>query len=226
MTVNPDGVRAAYDAWAETYDVDRNLTPFTTAIIRNQPLRLSGACVVEIGCGTGANSTWLAEAAERVIAFDFSERMLEQARRRVASDRVRFFRHDVSQPWPIPDQSADVVLDSLVLEHIADLRAVFRETHRVLKPGGSAFVFELHPFNQMAGGQAHFVDRSTGNEVWVPAVRHDVSDYVNSGLVEGLCLTALGEWHGSKAASDTPPILVSLAFQKPASPRADGPGEG
>lgn len=53
--MNPEGVRAAYDAWASIYDVDRNLTPFTTAIIRNRPLQLSGACVVEIGCGTGAN---------------------------------------------------------------------------------------------------------------------------------------------------------------------------
>jgi SAM-dependent methyltransferase len=112
--MNPDGVQAAYDAWAATYDEDRNLTPFTTGIIKGQRLRLSGACVVEIGCGTGANTVWLAEAAERVIALDFSDRMLEQARRRATSKRVRFLRHDVSEPWPIPDQSADLVLDSLV----------------------------------------------------------------------------------------------------------------
>lgn len=151
-----------------------------------------------------------------MIAFDFSERMLDQARRRVTSDRVRFLCHDASERWPIPDRSADLVLDSLVLEHIADLGAVFREAHRVLKPGGFAYVFELHPFNQMGGGQAHFVDRSTGNEIWVPAVRHDVSDYVNSGLEAGLSLIALGEWRGSKVTSNATPILLSLAFQKPA----------
>jgi ubiquinone/menaquinone biosynthesis C-methylase UbiE len=223
--MRPADVQAAYDAWAATYDVDRNLTPFTTAIIRKQLLPLSGACVVEIGCGTGANTVWLAEAADRVIAFDFSEPMLEQARRRVTSDAVLFLRHDVSEPWPIPDHSADLVLDSLVLEHVADLPLVFREAHRVLKPGGSAFVFELHPFNQMAGGQAHFVDRSTGNEVWVPAVRHDVSDYVNSGLAAGFRLVALGEWRGSKGKNDSPPILLSLTFQKTASSNAHGLGD-
>lgn len=220
--MNPDGVRAAYDAWAATYDGDRNLTPFTTPIIRSQLVRLSGASVVEIGCGTGANTVWLADAADRVIAFDFSARMLDQARQRVASDRVRFVQHDVSEPWPIPDQSADLVLDSLVLEHVADLEGVFREAHRVLKLGGSILVFELHPFKQMAGGQAHFVDRSTGKEVWVPAVRHDVSEYVNSGLTAGLSLVSLAEWRGSKATGNTTPTLLSLAFQKPASSGVTG----
>ena len=210
--MNPEGVKAAYDAWATTYDTSRNLTPFATTVLRKQPFQLSGACVVEMGCGTGANTIWLAERAERVIAFDFSDRMLAQARRRVSSNRVHFFEHDVSNPWPIPDQSADLVLDSLVLEHVADLGVVFQQARRVLKPGGSLFVCELHPFRQISGAQAHFVDPSTGDPVHVPAVRHDVSDFVNSGVAAGLSLVCLGEWRNSGATSDAVPILLSVTF--------------
>jgi SAM-dependent methyltransferase len=147
-----------------------------------------------------------------VIAFDFSDHMLAQARRRVSSDRVHFFEHDVSNPWPIPDQSADLVLDSLVLEHVADLGVVFPQARRVLKPGGSLFVCELHPFRQISGAQAHFGDPSTGSPVHVPAVRHDVSDFVNSGVAAGLSLVCSGEWRNSGATSDVVPILLSVTF--------------
>jgi len=212
--MNPEGVKAAYDAWAASYDTDRNLTPFATAVLRKQPFQLSGASVVEMGCGTGANTVWLAEQAQGVIAFDFSDRMLEQARRRVTSDRVRFLQHDVSDPWPIPDQSADLVLDSLVLEHVADLGVVFREARRVLKSDGSLFVCELHPFRQLSGAHAHFIDPSTGRAVHVPAVRHDMSDFVNNGVTAGLRLVRLGEWRNSEAQSNAIPVLLSVTFVK------------
>jgi SAM-dependent methyltransferase len=165
-----------------------------------------------MGCGTGANTIWLADRAERVIAFDFSGRMLAQARRRVSSDRVHFFEHDVSKPWPIPDQSADLVLDSLVLEHVADLGVVFQQARRVLSRAARYLFVNLHPFRQISGAQAHFVDPSTGSPVHVPAVRHDVSDFVNSGVAAGLSLVCLGEWRNSGATSDVVPILLSVTF--------------
>ena len=45
---------------------------------------------------------------------------------------------------PFPDQSLDGVHANATLEHVEDPRAVAREIHRVLKPGGQ--VFTIHPF--------------------------------------------------------------------------------
>ncbi len=116
-------VRADYDVWAATYDSVNNPTRDLDAVVlRTQPLPLSGARIIEIGCGTGKNTGWLAEHAQHFVAIDFSELMLEHARRRVTSDRVRFVRHDILDPWPVPDGSADLVVSNLVLEHIPDLR--------------------------------------------------------------------------------------------------------
>ena len=191
------GVKAAYDAWAPKYDTDepRCLRDLAAAVLRKQPFQPPGTCIVELGCGTGTNTVWLAERSERVVALDFSEPMLDEARRRVTSDRVRFVLHDISEPWPIPDRFADLIVASLVLGHVRDLRPVFQQTQKALKTDGTLFICELHPFQQLLGVKAQFVDRITGAVVQVPAFRHDVSDFVNNGL-EGrasvLCLWTSG----------------------------------
>ena len=133
-------VSRAYDRWAEVYDDDRNATRDLDAwVVRNAPLRIEGRRVLEIGCGTGKNTAWLAEHAAHVTAMDFSEGMLARARERVAGRGVTFVRHDVREPWPLDDASADVVIGNLVLEHVADLAPVYAEAARVLTPGGELF---------------------------------------------------------------------------------------
>lgn len=211
-----EDVKGAYNAWAATYDTiePRRLRDLAATILRRQPFRLSGRCIVEVGCGTGTNTVWLAEPAQRVIALDFSERMLDEARRRVILDRVRFLQQDISESWPVPDESADLVVASLVMEHIRDLKPIFAETERVLKGGGALFVCELHPFQQLAGVKAQFTDPATGMLAQVPAFRHDVSDFVNGGLDAGLRVARMDEWRYSEDEAAAPPKLLSVAFEK------------
>ncbi len=146
--------------------------------------------------------------------MDFSAGMLARARTRVASERVGFVRHDVREPWPLPDASADVVVDSLVLEHVADLAPVYAEAARVLRAGGQLYLCELHPYRQWRGGQAHFSDAATGETVYVPARVHSVSEHVNGGLAAGFALRHLGEWVEPGAAPGALPRLLSLLFDR------------
>lgn len=206
-------VSRAYDRWAEVYDDDRNATRDLDAwVVRNAPLRIEGRRVLEIGCGTGKNTAWLAEHAAHVTAMDFSEGMLARARERVAGRGVTFVRHDVREPWPLDDASADVVIGNLVLEHVADLAPVYAEAARVLTPGGELFFCELHPFRQWRGGQAHFTDPASGETVHVTAHVHTVAEYVNGGIAAGLAPRELGEWLEPGAPADAFPRLLSLRF--------------
>ncbi len=210
----PD-VEHAYDRWAAGYDDDHNLTrDLAAASLRRQPLRLDGRSVLEIGCGTGRNTAWLAQRAQAVIALEFSAAMLERARAHVPDGHVRFVRHDIRTRWPLPGGAVDVVVGSLVLEHIEDLASICREAARVLRPGGQLWLCELHPERQRRGGQAHFTDRGTGATVYVPAHRHTVSEYVTAGLAAGLTLRDLGEELEDGAPPDAPARVLTVLFER------------
>lgn len=211
-----DAIAASYDRWSRSYDTDQNATRDLDAhIVRTADLPVTGAAVLELGCGTGKNTSWLAEHARSVVAMDFSEGMLSRARTRVTAAHVDFLRHDITQPWPLPDAAFDVVVGNLVLEHVASLAPVFVEAARVLCPGGTLFCCELHPFRQWRGGQAHFSEADTGTVVQIPAFVHGASDYINDGIAAGLTLTHLGEWLEAGAPPAASPRLLSVRFRRP-----------
>ena len=208
-------VAQAYDRWSRRYDDDHNATRDLDArVVRQSPLHVANARVLELGCGTGKNSEWLASKAHSLVALDFSPGMLDVARRRVRSERVRFVEHDITRPWPVEPASIDVVVGNLVLEHVRDLGPIYAEAARVLRPAGELFLCELHPYRQLRGGQAHFQDEKTNETVPVTAYRHSVSEYVNGGLAAGLTLRALGEHVEDSALTGSPPRLLSVLFER------------
>ena len=57
-------IARAYDRWARTYDTDANTTRDLDAeVLRRSSLAIDGRDVLELGCGTGKNTGWLAERA-------------------------------------------------------------------------------------------------------------------------------------------------------------------
>lgn len=201
-------VRQAYDRWASQYDDNDNGTrDLNMRCLRRAELPLAGARVFEAGCGTGLNTDFLAERAEQVVAMDFSEAMLDRARRRVESDAVRFEVGDVTQAWPIADAACDLVIITLVLEHVEPLAPVIEQARRVLRDGGLLYIAELHPYRQLAGGQARFTPEGSEREEFVPAWKHSVSEYVSEAHHAGFALKRIDE-SGDK--NDEVPRLLRL----------------
>jgi malonyl-CoA O-methyltransferase len=211
-------IAVAYDEWAETYDTDENRTRDLAAeVLRRTDLDLVGRNVIEIGCGTGHNTRWLARpeaGSSNIVALDFSEAMLARAGARVADERVQFMQHDVRVAWPVIDASADVVIAMLVLEHVEYLEDFFAEAARALKADGKLFICELHPMRQLSGGQAQFTSAQTGERQLVQAFLHNTSDYVSAGLSSGCELMNLGEWRDADAAPTDLPRLLSLLLRR------------
>jgi ubiquinone/menaquinone biosynthesis C-methylase UbiE len=204
-----------YDRWATRYEVDRNETrDLDAAVLRRSSLRVRGRDVLELGCGTGKNTRWLAGEARALIAMDFSVGMLQEARRNVRAPNVTFLEHDVRVAWPVADASADVVVGNLILEHIRDLGPVFAECARVLRRGGQLYLSELHPLRQLRGGHAHFTDPRTRETVHVPAFRHSVTEFVSTGLAAGLKKRELDEWLETDAKANDPPRLLTMLFDR------------
>jgi ubiquinone/menaquinone biosynthesis C-methylase UbiE len=208
-------IAAAYDQWAESYDTDPNRTrELAGEVLRQVDLPIAGRDIVEIGCGTGRNTEWLATQAASIAALDFSEEMLRRAMTRIQDPKARFIQHDVRTRWPLADDAADVIIAMLILEHVEHLETVFAEAVRALRPNGKLFICELHPMRQLMGGQAQFSNTQTGERELVPAFLHNVSDFVNAGLSAALELRRLDEWRDPDAASDSIPRLLSLVFTK------------
>jgi malonyl-CoA O-methyltransferase len=208
-------IARAYDQWAETYDTVSNCTrELAEEVLRKIDLPVSGREVVEIGCGTGRNTEWLATLARTITALDFSAEMLRRAAARVQDPQGRFIQHDIRTPWPVPDDAADLIIAMLVLEHVDRLEFVFAEAARTLRPRGRLFICELHPMRQLTGGQAQFSNPQSGERELVPAFLHNVSDFVNGGLSSGFELERLDEWIDPDAVANSFPRLLSLLFTK------------
>lgn len=213
-----DSSACTYDRWSQVYDVDANATRDLDALVlRARASEFTGRDVLELGCGTGKNTEWLALYAQQILALDFSEGMLERARGRLSEvTRVSFLLHDVRQPWPVEEASRDRILSNLVLENVQDLGPIFEQARRALRPGGAFLLSELHPFRQLQAAGASFVRPEDAQVEPVRAFLHDVSEYVNAGFAAGLALRTVEEWRDAGAPRTSVPRILWMSWQKAA----------
>jgi ubiquinone/menaquinone biosynthesis C-methylase UbiE len=103
----------------------------------------SGGTAVDVGCGTGTFALALAarRADARVVGIDGDAEILGLARAKSGAAAVEW-QEGLAQELALPDASADVVTNSLVLHHLLpeDKRAALAEMRRILKPGGHLHV--------------------------------------------------------------------------------------
>jgi ubiquinone/menaquinone biosynthesis C-methylase UbiE len=167
--------------------------------------------ILEIGCGTGKNTALLSDIGERVLALDFSHAMINRAREKLSLDHVTFAVADLTYSWPCDDQSVDLIVCNLVLEHIGDLSFIFSEAFRALMAGGHFFICELHPFRQYQGIKANF-KRDQGTTV-IPAFVHHISEFIRAAQSNKLTIESFNEWW-HEDDQDKLPRLVSFLFKK------------
>lgn len=120
-----------------------------------------GVSLADIGAGLGASSRWLWPRAEKVWLVDHA------VQRNDLPAHVQYKVGDLNDSWPLETVSVDLLISLEVIEHLENPRRFFREMHRVLVPGGTAFISTPHNLNLMArllfllkGQHRHFQDLS------------------------------------------------------------------
>lgn len=102
---------------------------------------VGGRDILDLGCGHGMWSAFLAEQGARVVAFDISKEQVRAARRRAQARGVPDRFHPAvasATALPFADASFDLVQGQDIIHHIADTGLLGREIARVLRPGGRA----------------------------------------------------------------------------------------
>jgi SAM-dependent methyltransferase len=142
--------REAYDRLAAVWSATTDEGPYNGLLERPAlralvPTPLTGATVLDAGCGSGAQAGWLLDQGAEVIGFDISPRMVEEAQHRCGG-RGRFEVADLSRPLPLEPRSLDGITCSLALHYVEDWSVTLRSFAAALRAGGWAVISLDHPF--------------------------------------------------------------------------------
>ncbi len=193
--------RDAYLQWAPSYDDPGNeLLTLDLPLIDEILAMVPTGDAVDAACGTGRLAARLAGRGHTVTGVDDSEAMLQRARERVAG--ARFVAGDLHR-LPLPADSADVLTSGLALTHVSDLRPVLAEFARVVRPGGTAIISDVHP-ELLYRGSVVKSETATGEPQMAAFHRHSVADHVQSALAAGFTLRRLEELQNVGADNPDP----------------------
>ena len=143
-TLEPAAVKGMFDRIAPVYDV---MNRVMTAGLDQRWRKLAvsqvvwpGDRVLDACCGTGDLAVEAERRGGRVVGLDFSEKMLERARRK--SGAIEWVQGD-ALALPFGDGEFDAATVGFGVRNLADLDGGLRELARVLKPGGKLAVLEI-----------------------------------------------------------------------------------
>src|SRR5690348_1770439 len=116
----------------------RLLDPMHRRYIENLGIG-AGAQTLEVGCGNGSISTWLAERVApggRAVAVDLDLSLVDSG-----SSNAEFRQGDILA-GPVEEAAFDLVTARAVLHHVADLRTAVANLVASLRPGGALLIIE------------------------------------------------------------------------------------
>jgi len=117
-----------------------------------------GKRVLDLGCGFGWHCRYAVEnGAESVVGIDISQKMLNEARNKTKSERIRYICMPIEE-IDFPAHSFDVVISSLALHYVPSFEDIVSRIGKCLAKDGH-FVFSVeHPVFTAQGPQDWFRD--------------------------------------------------------------------
>jgi len=149
----------AYNLWASSYDSqpDNLMLALDEKLFSDLMQDSSFACkiVADIGCGTGRH--WkkiMSKKPTKLIGYDVSEGMLAMLKKKFPDAET--YKLDDNFLANLKNESIDIIISTLTVAHIENIKDAFTEWNRVLKPGGEIIITDYHPDALSKGGNRTF----------------------------------------------------------------------
>ena len=106
--------------------------------------KIKGKKILDAGCGSGRYSIQLAKKGAEVHGIDISKGMLKVARKR---SRRWGIKYQIASMLRIPyeNNTFDVVISNLAIDHVKNYKRALSEMLRVCKPKGFIVISTMHP---------------------------------------------------------------------------------
>ncbi|WP_347488689.1 class I SAM-dependent methyltransferase [Desulfoscipio sp. XC116] len=163
-----------------------------------------GDLVLDIACGNGNFSQRLAECGTRVIAFDYSAKMIELAKKRRANvlDKVDFHVCDATNYDEFltlkQDEPFDKAVANMAIMDISDIEPLFKAVSLMMRTGG-IFVFATHhpcftyPSDDYFTSQIHQGEAIVGQPVLQNYYHRPIQQILNTAFRHDFVLSGFYE---------------------------------
>ena len=150
-----------------------------------------GMMSLELGCGEGQNSRWLARHGLICTAIDISDGQLEYARNDAIAEGLTInFRRSTIEDFEADPESYDIITSSHAFEFVKDPFGLIKKIASWLKPGGWLMISTVHP---VYNGDWVEAEEDDGSSSWgrlIPNYFHPIDDVREQPDGNGECIVS------------------------------------
>ena len=135
-----------FSAYKTFRDADKGMNELLEQpVIKRLMKPVKGATVLDLGCGLGHQVQRILEQQPlKITAVDISQKMLTEAQQRITSPLVKW-ECAAAEEYDFTAETYDIIISSMTMHYVADLKTLFRKIYKALKPGGQMLISMEHP---------------------------------------------------------------------------------
>jgi ubiquinone/menaquinone biosynthesis C-methylase UbiE len=199
---------------------------FFSLIKQEIVLNIKNKCVLDLGCGGGADATFYTKNGLIYYGLDASREMCELARKNNDVTEVR--NESFSNKTSYGDKQFGLIVSKYAIQTSENITPIYDEASRILDKDGYFIFLVVHPFRQFLEkkkqGKDYYKKELVksiifGGKITVTEPSHTLSEYINKDFLERFSLVDIHEGsdfpNSEKINGDTyPTYLVILAKRK------------
>lgn len=156
--------------------------------------------LLDLGCGDGEDMIFYEKLGAEVYGIDASKKMIEMAKSKLPTNKLEIGHFENT---PYPNNFFNIIVSKYAIQTCTNIKPVFCEILRILKPEGLMIHLIKHPFRQFFEKKDDKADyfeqkvvesRLFGNAVIVQEPTHTMTDYLNNFLFLNFDVQAYNEY--------------------------------